>query len=198
MKKWRFILSATSFASMIFANAYCSVPRVTVHALGSKPPLCRNQMHTGTLVLWGTAWRENQKEPGLRRAIASQAITQFFHSSSCFSNVQVLELAGGHPSLQLSDTEALKFAASLQGSFQKIIFVRIEELGPLIIIYPSPILWEGGTEVALRIRVLNAQTSALETDISIHWKNTGAFILRGTRGLAQDLMSALASVFLHK
>jgi len=47
----------------------------------------------------------------------------------------------------------------------------------------------------LRLRVLNANTSALETDISIHWKDGGAFVLKGNKTLEQDLQAALASVF---
>jgi hypothetical protein len=57
------------------------------------------------------------------------------------------------------------------------------------------ILWEGGTEVVLRIKVLNINTSALEMDIAIHWKDSGAFVLKGTKTFEQDLQAELSFVF---
>jgi hypothetical protein len=44
--------------------------------------------------------------------------------------------------------------------------------------------------------VLNARTSALEADVTSHWKNSGAFVLKGTKTLEQDMQAALASVFM--
>jgi len=108
----------------------------------------------------------------------------------------VLKLAAGREAVDLSDVEALRYAASTGGRHDQVILVRLEELGPLVMIYLSPVLWEGGTEVVLRVRVLDANTSALEADITTHWKNGGAFVLKGTKTLGQDLEAALASVFM--
>ena len=106
-----------------------------------------------------------------------------------------MKFAAGRKAVGLSDAEALKFATGSGGRYDRVIFVRVEELGPLIIIYPSPILWEGGTEVVLRVRVLNTNTSALEADITDHWKDSGALVLKGTKTLEQDLQAALTAVF---
>jgi hypothetical protein len=57
------------------------------------------------------------------------------------------------------------------------------------------ILWEGGTEVVLRFKVLIINTSALETDIAIQCKDSGAFVLKGTKTLEQDLQAELSFVF---
>jgi hypothetical protein len=185
-----------AFALAILTLGGCATTRVTMHAVGNRPPLCQAQTTPETaLILWGTAWRENQKDATLREAIASRAIAQYFSTSSCYSKVEVLKLAAGREAVGLSDAEALKFVISAGGQYDKIILVRVEELGPLVMIYLSPILWEGGTEVVLRVRVLNANTSALEADITAHWKNSGAFVLKGTKTLEQDLQAALASVF---
>jgi hypothetical protein len=183
-------------ALAILTLSGCATTQVTAHVVGNKPPLCQAQTTSETaLILWGTAWRDNQKEVALREEMASRAIAQYFNTSSCFSKVEVLKLAAGREAVGLSDAEALKFAISTGGQYGKVILVRVEELGPLVIIHPSPILWEGGTEVVLRVRVLNASTSALETDITTHWKDSGAFVLKGTKTLEQDLQAALASVF---
>jgi len=189
-------------AGMVFAILMgvamggCAVTQLTTHAVGIKPPLCQEQQTYKTaLVLWGPAWRENQKEAAFREEMASRAIERFFQDSSCYSKVEVLKSVAGRPAVGLSDAEALQLAASLNSHYDKIIFVRVEELGPLVVIYLAPILWEGGTEVVLRVRVLHADTSALETDIAIHWKKSGAFVLKGTKTLEQDLQAALASAF---
>ena len=180
----------------IFTLGGCAATRVTTHVVGNRPPLCQAQATSQTaLILWGTAWRENQKEVALREEMASRAITRYFNTSLCFSKVEVLKSAAGREAVGLSDAEALKFVASTGGRYDKVILVRVEELGPLVIIYLSPILWEGGTEVVLRVRVLNVNTSALETDVAVHWKNSGAFVLKGTKTLERDLQAALASVF---
>lgn len=174
----------------------CATTRVVAHTVGARPPLCQAQGPSQTaLILWGAAWRENQKEAALREEMASRAINHFFKTSPCYSKVDVLNVVDGHSAASLSDVEALKFAAAAGSHYDKVVIVRVEELGPLIIIYLSPILWEGGTEVMLRVRALNANTSALETDISIHWKDSGAFVLKGTKTLEQDLQSALGFVF---
>ena len=184
------------FALAILTLGSCATTQVTSHVVGNRHPLCQAQASPQTaLSLWGTAWRDNQKDIALREIMASRGIAEYFNTSSRFSKVEVLKLAAGREAVGLSDSETLKFAISTGRQYGNVILVRVEELGPLLIIHPSPILWEGGTEVVLRIRVLNVNTSALETDITIHWKNSGAFVLKGTKTLEQDIQAALASVF---
>ena len=184
--------SGLAAALILFCN--CTTPRLTIHAVGNTP-VCKTQTPERVLVLWGSAWRENQKEPALRREIAAREIAKFFNSNPCFSHAQILESSREMPALMLTDADALKLATNLQIPVQKVIFVRVEELGPLLMIYLSPILWEGGSEVILRVRVLNVEASRLESDISIHRKDTGPFVLRGTGALEKDLDAALSSVF---
>jgi len=150
------------------------------------------------LVLWGTAWRDNQKEPRLREEMASKAIAEFFSGRSCYAKATILRSIEGREAVTLSDVDALKFANALPEKYSRIIMLRVEELGPLLIFYLSPILWEGGTDVVLRVRELDADASALDSDLDIHWKNSGAFVLKGTKSLEQDLQSALEKVFLNQ
>jgi hypothetical protein len=126
----------------------CATTHVAIHSIGSRPPLCQTQTAPEpALVLWGTAWRDNQKEVGLREEMVARAIPPFFGTTPCYSNVEVLRSAGGRSAIELSDSEALILAVSSSSRYKKVILVRVEELGPLVIIHPSPILWEGGTEV---------------------------------------------------
>ena len=198
IKNFWLIAARLLVTGCLFAGLWgCAATQITTHAAGLKPPLCKEQTEQSTaLVLWGAAWRENQKKPSLREEIASSAISQFFGTGVCYSKVSVLKSLAGREPVAISDTEALNFAATLPERYSKVIILRLEELGPLLVIYPSPILWVGSTEVVLRVRMLDVNSSALEADLAIHWKNGGAFVLKGTKTLQQDLQTALAAVFL--
>ena len=186
----------TALAGLIICG--CAGTNIVTYAIVRKPPLCQMQSAPeSALVLWGPAWRENQKEVALREEIAARAIDQFFTTAPCYSKVEVLKSVAGRSAIELSDAEALKFAVASNGGYDKIIILRVEELGPVVMLHPSPILWEGGTEVVLRIRVLNTKTSSLEADVTSHWKNGGAFILKGTKTLERDMEAVLTSVFIE-
>ncbi|MCA9226906.1 MAG: hypothetical protein KDA47_14890, partial [Planctomycetales bacterium] len=174
----------------------CAVTQVTTHSLptaGLTPPA--NAHGENVLVLWGTAWRTNQKEVSLRTEVAARAISDYFSRSSRFRSADVVSQAFGRPGIQLSDSEALRYAASTGRWYDKIIFLRVEELGPQLVIYPSPVLWSGGTEVVFRVRMLDSRSAAMELDSTVRWKDGGAFVLKDTRSLEQDLQAALRAVF---
>jgi hypothetical protein len=191
--KWKMLV----MFALTLTLAGCAATRITIHAIGDRPPLCRSQpSQPSALILWGAAWRSNQKEVSLREEIASRAISRFFADNACFSNVQLLKSVNNRSAIELSDVEALKFAEATGKHYDRVILLRVEELGPLLILYISPILWEGGTEAVIRVRLLNTATSALEADITTHWRESGAFVLKGTHSLERDLQAALAAVFL--
>jgi hypothetical protein len=174
----------------------CAVTQSAIHSAGKAPPLCQVQTNQeSALVLWGTAWRTDQKEMKLREEKASQAITQFFGSRPCYAKTTLLRKLAGHEPLTLSDIEIIDFASTLPDHYNKIILLRVEELGPLLIFYLSPILWEGGSEAVVRVRVLDVNSGSLESDVNMHRRNTGAFVLRGTKRLEEDLEAALGQVF---
>lgn len=169
----------------------CSAPVVTKHVAGDTVAC----VESSSLILWGTAWRSNQKEPEKRRSIARQAITDFFTTNFAIAPDSILEQIQNRDPLTLSDAEIVNFAQTSTRKWKEIVIIRVEELGPLILVYPSPILWEGGTETKMRIRVLNIAPPALKMDASVHRKDTGAFVLRGTGALDQDIALTLKEVF---
>jgi hypothetical protein len=180
-----------------FLLSGCVVTQTAIHSTGVIPPLCQaHAKQESALVLWGTAWRTNQKERQLREEKASKAISQFFGTRSCYTKTTVLRTLAGRDPVTLSDIETIKLASVLPDGYNKIILLRIEELGPLLMIYLSPILWEGGSEAVFRVRILDVNSGSLDSDVDMHWKNTGAFVLRGTKHLEEDLKAALAQVFL--
>ncbi len=190
-------LHLTYLMVVSFLLSGCALTQTAIHATGETAPLCQiNTIQDSALVLWGTAWRTNQKEKQLREEKASKAISQFFSSRSCYAKTSVLRTLAGRDPVTLSDIETIKLASVLPDRYNKIILLRIEELGPLLMIYLSPILWEGGSEAVVRVRILDVNSGSLDSDVDIHWRNTGAFVLRGTKHLEEDLKAALTQVFL--
>lgn len=175
----------------------CATTHIQTHVVGRGLPLCQtNSSSDSVLVLWGTAWRENQKEPTLREVIADRGIHRFFAQASCYQKVDILNAIAGRSTIVLSDTEALPWAATFNnGTYSKIVVLRVEELGPLLNIHLSPVLWDGATEVVFNVRVLTVSSTSLEVDASVQWKNGGAFVLRGLGSLEEDLQAALRFVF---
>jgi hypothetical protein len=183
-------------APCILVFSGCSTIRVNTYAAGMKPPLCQSDIaNQKILVLWGTAWRSDQKEADRREQIASVAIPRFFNSTSCYGSATVQKSIDGRDGISMSDSQILKSDIVVSGKFQKIVVLRLEELGPTLMFYLSPILWQGSTKVSLRIRVLDVATSSLDSDVAMHWEKGGAFVIRGVKSLEDSLTAALASVF---
>jgi len=169
---------------------------MNTHAAGARPPLLRGEAsNQKVLVLWGTAWRSNQKAPARREKIASEAIERFFNSKFAGGPAAVMKTVDGQDVLSMSDSQILKSATVVSGKFQKIVVLRLEELGPTLAFYLSPILWAGSSHVMFRIRVLDAATSSLDSDVAVSWSKGGPFVLRGVKYLEGSLTAALAAVF---
>ena len=97
--------------------------------------------------------------------------------------------------IALSDSEILQSDEIKAARYHKVIILRLEELGPTLAFYLSPILWHGSTDILFRIRVLDVPHVSLASNVSAHWTKGGPFALRGTSALKEGLKSALAAVF---
>jgi len=171
----------------------CASSTVTFHATGMEPPLCRTgTAGTRTAVYWGTAWRADQKETARREDIAAKGIEDFFRSDPYCSVQTISRTLNGRDILLMSDKDIL---ASSPHDVDKVHIIRLEELGPVFILYLSPILWTSDLNIQLRVRTLNARTGSLESDVTAHWRKGGPFNLRGTRGLSPDLAGFLHAIF---
>jgi hypothetical protein len=183
-----------SFCILTFSG--CSTIQVNMHAVGLNPPLGRSYIaNQKILVLWGAAWRSDQKEKERREQVAATVIPRFFNETSCYASATVQKFIDGRDALTMSDSEILKSDMVISGQFQKVMVVRLEELGPTLKFYLSPILWGGSTKVSLRLRVLDVATSSLGSDIAADWEKGGAFVIRGAKYFEESLTSALESVF---
>jgi hypothetical protein len=180
----------------LLAFSGCSTTGISMHAVGLKPPLCRSDIaNKKILVLWGVAWRSNQKEKERREQVAGEVIPRFFNKTPCGASAVVQKTIADREAVAMSDSEILKSGMVISGQFQKVIVVRLEELGPILQFYLSPILWSGATNVSLRIRVLDVATSSLESDITTDWMKGGAYNIRGAKYFAESLNAALETVF---
>jgi hypothetical protein len=172
----------------------CATTKLDTHVSGDAPPLFQGGDLQGKLiVLWGTAWRKNQKEGERREDIAFQAISEFFNEPG--KDVVVQKTVDGKSAVTLSDFQIVQSDEVKKGEFRKIIVLRLEELGPTLSFYLSPILWQGSTDIFFRVRVLDPANISLGSDVSVHWVKGGPFVLRGTSTLKEDLKSALSTIF---
>jgi hypothetical protein len=158
------------------AVAGCATTKVDVSGSGAGQPLCPAD-HPSTLVLWTAQWRPDQKDIPDREAAAWQGIQQFFVRSSCKTEIR--------------NAAALPPDAP---SFAKVIAITVRELGPVVRI-GLPRLVEGGTEVVVETRISEGRSGRSLAELRTHWQNGGAFVIKGTATLEQDMVAALAATF---
>ena len=152
----------------------------TIEVTGSRhgiPPLCPLDELPAMLVLWTTQWRPDQKDAAGRDAAAWQGIQRYFVRSRCKAEIRN---TGTIP----ADTKA----------FGRIVLLTVRELGPVVRI-GSPTLLEGGTEVVVDVKAINNLTGAQLADLRMHWKDGGAFVIKGVGSLAEDMAEALRATF---
>ena len=174
--------------------AGCSSIAVSYHAVGVEPPLYKAKDSGEKIVVyWGTAWRANQKEPSKREALAVRGIAEFFSSNPRWETLRISKSVVGRDALLATDTEAVSEAKT--AGADRVLIIRIEELGPNVMVYLSPILWQTQNEVLLHVRAINCQTGQVEADVSTRWVRGGPFTVIGADSLPIDLAGALKAVF---
>lgn len=177
-----------------FLLAACSTTSIKHYVAGNQLPLCNEENPAEKLVVyWGTAWRGNQKEVVRRSVIAEEYIEVFFRSNDCFDTLEISKIVNGKDVLLVTDSEIINRAVS-KGADRAYV-IRLEELGPNLMLYLSPILWQTQNEVLLRLRSINVGMGSLEADITAHWFRGGPFTIHGANSLPIDLYGVLASIF---
>lgn len=179
----------TLVAALAVASVLSGCASTTVDHTGAalEAPLCRSDgPAVSTLVFWGTQWRPDQKEPQLREAAALRGIEDFLARTGCLKLADLRRLPLGEP---LPAGPGLS-AAALSAGAERVLFIVVRELGPRLLI-GIPVIVEGGTEVLLDVRVLDARTSALLADTRTLWRNGGTFVIKGVKTLDRDMSAAL-------
>ena len=173
----------------------CSSTQLTCHTRGMEPPWCKNGLHGSTVaVYWDTAWRRDQKEIERRETLFAKEIGVFFGTNECVKTVRIARSIGNKPISMCTDAEIASDARA--SGADKAIVMRLEELGPNLMLYLSPILWQTQNEVLLRTKVLDSRDGSIVTDTVSHWYRGGPFLLLGTRSLHKDIDGTLEALFL--
>ena len=172
----------------------CASTKVETTGSPLKEPLCRTDSPSvSTLVYWGTKWRPDQKEPRLREAAALRGIQDFLSRSGCLSVIAVNRLT--NEQLPESNEDLMRVASISDFKSQRVLLIVVRELGPRLLV-GIPVILEGGTEVLIDVRVINAATSESLATTQILWRNGGTFVIKGIKTLDQDMSAALRSALM--
>jgi hypothetical protein len=169
----------------------CASTKVETSGSGLKEPLCQaGAERLSVLAYWGPQWRPDQKQPPLREAAALRGIQDFFASSNCVASVHIRRLPAEASTNVPSDEQLLRLASAAIPAPDRVLLIVVRELGPKLLV-GIPVLVEGGTEVVVDVRVLNARTSEPLAKVRTHWQNGGTFVIKGVKTLDQDMSAAL-------
>jgi hypothetical protein len=145
---------------------------------------------SSALVLWSPQWRPNQKDVPGREAAAAEGLSRFLTESGCFARSTLRRL----PRLEAATVEAER--AKPGAAFEALLTVEVRELGPVLRLFSSAALIEGGTEVVLQIsaRPLHpAASAAAAREFQVHWRHGGPGVIQGVASLPDDMNAALRS-----
>lgn len=164
----------------------------SVEFAGQRPavPVCRGATApVSAVVVWGPNWRTDQKDEGAREQAAERGIADFFATQDCFARTQVRRLAAG----TLGSLDEAKAAAAASGiDAQRVVYVVVKELGPVVKLLSSAALIEGGTEVVLDVAVYDLARGQ-QGQFTTHWRHGGAGVVKGVASLPGDMRAALAA-----
>jgi len=177
---------------LTLAAAGCATTQFEATGRTPLQPVCQAPGETiSALVLWGPQWRPNQKDVSMRESAAQRGIEHFFATSGCFARVQVRRTVNDQPANTLTSVEVQAIAASEPMAPTRVLLITVRELGPIVKLFASSALVEGGTEVVLEIRSVAAASGEVAADFSSHWQHGGPWVIKGVATLEQDIGSAL-------
>lgn len=185
-----------SVAVAIATGALSGCASTQLQSAGQMPeaPLCQApNENVSALILWGAQWRADQKEPALREAAARRGIEKFFADSSCFMNARVLQSINERPALDTAPEDLLGLAAREQPRASRALFITVRELGPVLKVFNSLALIEGGTEVVFDVRSVDIATGKSSSDFQANWRRGGPWVIKGTGSLDTDMRAALTA-----
>ena len=163
---------------------------------GGRPqaPFCQSGGEAlSAAVVWGPQWRPDQKDVPAREQAAEEGLAQFFATPTCFARARVYRRPGG--SLGSVEEARAASAAAAAGAdargVDRVLFIVVRELGPVVKLLSSAALVDGGTEVVLDIAEYRPGQRAPQRQFSIRWANGGPGVVKGVQTLPDDLVAAL-------
>lgn len=177
----RFIHVLVSALSSLLAAGCAS----TTAALSPSPqtPVCDRA--ATALVLWAPDWRPDQKDAAQREEAAETGINNFLAQSGCFARSELRRL----PDLSQPSVAAQAVLGASQ--FTRIVGIGVRELGPVVKLFSSAALVEGGTEVVLQVSEYAVPGVTRSREFTVHWRNGGPGVVKGVASLPADMQAAL-------
>lgn len=175
-------MRATRIAPFLLLLAGCASTNVTLEP-PSQSPVCAAS--ESALVLWAPAWRADQKDVPAREEAANSGLTTFLASSGCFAKSQLRRV----PAVSVSAVK--EQMAGSAGNVTRVVGIEVRELGPVVRLFSSAALVEGGTEVLLRVTEYSPVQMSELRQFTVHWKNGGPGAVKGVASLPGDMQSAL-------
>ena len=71
----------------------------------------------------------------------------------------------------------------------------MRELGPVVKLFASPGMIEGGTKVVLDVAAYHPQTATPLRRFTVQWSYGGVGVIKGVASLPQDMQAALSAAF---
>lgn len=162
--------------------AGCASTTVTLTP-SHQTPVCDNS--GSALVLWAPQWRPDQKDVKEREVAAETGLKEFLQSSGCFARFELRRLPNMKPAVVAANV------SSANGQFNKVVTVTLHELGPVIKLFSSLALINGGTEVMLQIAEYLPHDKVWTRMFTVRWQNGGPGVIKGVTSLPQDMQAAL-------
>ena len=188
----RIVCSISLISLAVLVLSGCASTHFQVTGQVPHQPLCQPaDEQASALVFWGPKWRPDQKAVPRRESAAQRGIEQFFSTSECFAKVRVIRKVGDRESIELPPAEVPGLAATYASAPVHVLFITVRELGPIVKLFSSLALVEGGTDVVLEIRAVSPSTGQITADFTAHWQNGGPWVIKGVSTLEQDIASAL-------
>lgn len=185
-------LAAFALAALVLGG--CATTQVRSAGQMPEAPLCQGPNETlSALILWGAQWRPDQKEPALREAAAKRGIEKFFAESRCFSSVRVVQSIEDRPVLEVAAEDVRSLVAREKPNASRALFITVRELGPVLKVFSSLALVEGGTEVVFDVRAQEVVSGKSGGDFQAHWRRGGPWVMKGTGSLDADMSAALTA-----
>lgn len=179
--------AAASIGALCAALAGCASTSVTIDP-PQPPTVC--DAGARALVLWAPRWRPGQKDVAQREAAAESGLRRFLATSGCFGAAELQRFAGD------AAAHVGTLPPARRGRFDKLLAVRVLELGPVVKLLSSALLVEGGTVVELEITEFDGPSAAEARRFTVAWRHGGPGIVKGVAGLPDDLAAALRSALL--
>ncbi len=169
------------FLAALLCASSCASTRVETTGQPLKKSLCETAgAKIPVSVSWRPQWRPNQKDITERERAAETGIRNFFSESSCFTLIALQ---------RLDATATAEIPRAGKPHLQMLIEVR--ELGPVVRLFSTWALLDGGTEVVFSLKILSNQDAPPLAELDTHWQNGGHWVLKGVKSLPDDMKAAL-------